>query len=118
MSPARLTARDTVANILSVIFIGGLGFFAYRLYMENRTTRRPCRQRRLVLYASATMLAFALIGTRVFWDSAARRSCSGSRSSGRPPTASPARDPRLARVLSRRALFAVARVNRHACVDR
>ncbi len=70
VSPAGLTARDTVANILSVIFISGLGFFAYRLYMENRTTLFDLPdQRRLVLYASATMLAFALIGTRVFWDS-------------------------------------------------
>ena len=70
VSPAGLTARDTVSNLLSVIFMAGLGFFAYRLYMENRTTLfdLPDR-RRLLLYGSATMLAFALIGTRRFWDS-------------------------------------------------
>jgi hypothetical protein len=70
ISPAGLTARDTVGNILSVLFIAGLGFFAYRMYMENRTTLfdLPDRQR-LALYGSATLLVFALIATRRFWDS-------------------------------------------------
>ena len=71
VSPAGLTARDTVANILSVIFLAGLGFFAYRMYMENRVALFDLPdQRRVVLYASATALAFALIATRKFWDSA------------------------------------------------
>lgn len=70
VSPAGLTAQATVSNILSVLFIAGLGFFAYRVYMENRVRLfdLPDRQR-LVLYGSATLLAFALIGTRRFWDS-------------------------------------------------
>ena len=69
ISPAGLTARDTVSNILTVIFVGGLGFFAYRMYMENRTTLFDLPdQRRVVLYGSATMLAFALIATRKLWD--------------------------------------------------
>jgi hypothetical protein len=72
VSPAGLTARDTVANILTVIFLAGLGFFAYRVYMENRTTLFDLPdQRRLVLYGSATMLAFALIATGRLWDSGA-----------------------------------------------
>jgi hypothetical protein len=70
ISPAGLTAQATVSNILSVIFLAGIGFFAYRVYMENRLTLfdLPDRQR-VVLYGSATLLAFALIGTRKFWDS-------------------------------------------------
>jgi hypothetical protein len=71
LAPAGLTARDTVSNIISVIFLGGLGFFAYRMYMENRMTLFDMpEQRRLLLYGSATALAFALIATRRFWDSA------------------------------------------------
>jgi hypothetical protein len=71
LAPAGLTARDTISNIISVIFLGGLGFFAYRMYMENRTTLFDLpEQRRLLLYGSATTLAFALIATRRFWDSA------------------------------------------------
>jgi hypothetical protein len=70
ISPAGLTARDTVANILTVLFLAGLGFFAYRVYMENRTTLFDLPdQQRLVLYGSATMLVFALIATGRFWDS-------------------------------------------------
>jgi hypothetical protein len=70
ISPAGLTARDTVGNILTVLFLGGLGFFAYRMYMENRVALfdLPDR-RRVVLYGSATMMAFALIATRELWDS-------------------------------------------------
>ncbi|MEA2125073.1 MAG: hypothetical protein QOI80_1855 [Solirubrobacteraceae bacterium] len=71
LAPAGLTARNTISNIISVIFIGGLGFFAYRMYMENRTTLFDLpEQRRMLLYGSATTLAFALIATRKFWDSA------------------------------------------------
>ena len=70
ISPTGLTARDTVANMLTVIFLAGIGFFAYRVYMENRMTLFGLPDRlRLVLYASATMLAFALIATGKFWDS-------------------------------------------------
>lgn len=69
LAPGGLTARDTISNLLSVIFLGGLGFFAFRLYMENRTTLHDLpEQRRLLLYGSATMLAFALIATNRFWD--------------------------------------------------
>ena len=69
VSPAGLTAQATVANIISVLFVAGLGFFAYRLYMENRVTLFDLpEQQRVVLYASATVLAFALIATRRFWD--------------------------------------------------
>ena len=69
VSPAGLTARNTVANVLTVVFLAGLGFFAYRVYMEHRTTLFDLPdQHRLLLYGSATMLAFALIATGKFWD--------------------------------------------------
>ena len=69
LAPGGLTARDTVANIITVIFLAGIGFFAYRMYMEHRTTLFDLPdQTRLLLYGSATVLVFALIGTRKFWD--------------------------------------------------
>ncbi len=68
LAPGGLTARDTISNIISVLFLGGLGFFAYRMYMENRLMLFDMpEQRRLLLYGSATTLAFALIATRRFW---------------------------------------------------
>ena len=71
LAPGGLTARDTVANIITVIFFGGLAFFLYRLYMERRMTLFDLpEQTRLLLYGSATMLVFALIATRKFWDQA------------------------------------------------
>ena len=70
-APGGLTAQATVSNVLGVIFIGGLGFFAYRMYMENRTTLFDLpEQRRLMLYGSAATLVFALIGTKKFWADA------------------------------------------------
>ena len=68
-APGGLTAQGTVSNIISVLFLAGLGFFAYRMYMENRMTLFDLPERnRVILYASATALAFALIATREFFD--------------------------------------------------
>jgi len=69
-APGGFTAADTVGNLITIVFIAGLAFFAYRLYMENRTTLFDLpEQRRLILYGSATLLAFALIATRRIWSS-------------------------------------------------
>ena len=71
LAPGGLTARDTVSNILSVIFLAGLSFFAYKMYMENRVALFDLpQQRRILLYGSAATLAFALIATRRMWESA------------------------------------------------
>lgn len=68
-APGGLTASSTISNIISVLFLGGLGFFAYRMYMENRMLLLDLpEQRRLLLYGSATTLAFALVATGRFWD--------------------------------------------------
>jgi heme/copper-type cytochrome/quinol oxidase subunit 4 len=69
LAPGGLTARDTVANIITVVFLAGIAFFAYRLYMEHRVALFDLpEQTRLLLYGSATALAFALVATRKFWD--------------------------------------------------
>ena len=53
-----------------MIFIGGLLFFVYRIYMERRDTifGLPERQRG-ILYASLALVAVALIATGRMWDS-------------------------------------------------
>jgi hypothetical protein len=68
-APGGLTSYSTVVNIVTVIFFAGMAFFAYRMYMENRTLLFDLpEQHRLILYGSATALAFALIATRRFWN--------------------------------------------------
>jgi hypothetical protein len=62
-------AGSTVANVLSIIFIGGLLLLGYRLYMENRATIFGLEERqRGVLYAGMALIAITLIATRRMWD--------------------------------------------------
>jgi hypothetical protein len=59
----------TINNLLGIIFIAGLLFFGYRMYMERRDTifGLPERQRG-ILYASIALAAVALIATGRMWD--------------------------------------------------
>jgi hypothetical protein len=69
LAPGGLTAQVTTSNILTVLFAGGMAFFAYRTYMERRTTLLDLSENhRLIVYGGAAMLAFALIATRRIWD--------------------------------------------------
>lgn len=62
--PGGRTGSQTVANLLSIIFLAGLGFFAYRAYMENRITLLDLEDRtRGILYGSFALVAFALVAT-------------------------------------------------------
>jgi len=62
-------AGSTIANIIAIIFIGGLLFFGYRLYMENRERIFGLEERqRGVLYAGAALIAITLVATRRMWD--------------------------------------------------
>ena len=62
-------AGSTIANIISIIFVGGLLFFGYRLYMENRETIFGLEERqRGVLYAGGALIAITLVATRRMWD--------------------------------------------------
>src|SRR3954447_17971029 len=70
LAPGGLTASHTTSNVLSIIFFGGLAFFAYRMYMENRTLLLDLPENhRLILYGSAGTLAISLIATKRIWDS-------------------------------------------------
>jgi hypothetical protein len=69
LAPGGLTASRTTSNILSILFFGGLAFFAYRLYMENRITLMDLPENhRTILYGSVGTLAITLIATRRIWD--------------------------------------------------
>jgi type IV secretory pathway TrbD component len=61
-------AANTIGNVFSVLFIGGLFFLAYRLYMERRDTILGLEERqRGLLYGALALAAFALIATHRMW---------------------------------------------------
>jgi hypothetical protein len=67
--PGGGTAANTIGNVFSVFFIGGLFFLGYRLYMERRGTIHGLEERqRGLLYGALALAAFALIATRRMWD--------------------------------------------------
>jgi hypothetical protein len=67
--PGGDTASVTISNLLGVLFIGGLLFFGYRLYMEHRETIFGLEERqRGILYASFALGAITLVATRRMWD--------------------------------------------------
>jgi hypothetical protein len=68
--PGGDTSAATINNILGLIFIGGLLFFGYRMYMENRETIFGLGERqRGILYASVALGAITLVATRRMWES-------------------------------------------------
>jgi hypothetical protein len=67
--PGGDNAGATVANVLLIIFVGGLLFLGYRLYMENRETIFGLEERqRGILYAGSALIAITLVATRRMWD--------------------------------------------------
>jgi hypothetical protein len=67
--PGGDAASVTISNLLTVVFVGGLLFLAYRLYMENRETIFGLEERqRGILYAAVALIAITLVGTRRMWD--------------------------------------------------
>jgi hypothetical protein len=67
--PGGGTAANTIGNIFSVLFIGGLFVLGYRVYMERREAILGLEERqRGLLYGALALAAFALIATRRMWD--------------------------------------------------
>ena len=67
--PGGGTSAATINNILGLIFIGGLLFFGYRMYMENRETIYGLGERqRGILYASIALAGITLVATERMWD--------------------------------------------------
>jgi hypothetical protein len=68
--PGGGTASVTINNLLGVVFIGGLLFFAYRFYMEHRESIFGLEERqRGILYAAIALGAITLVATKRMWDS-------------------------------------------------
>jgi hypothetical protein len=67
--PGGGTSALTINNVLGIVFIGGLLFFGYRLYMEHRDTIFGLGERtRGILYASLALGAITLAATSRMWD--------------------------------------------------
>jgi TRAP-type C4-dicarboxylate transport system permease small subunit len=67
--PGGAEASAVIGNVLSIIFIAGLLFLGYRLYMENRSTIFGLEERqRGILYGSVALAAITLVATRQMWE--------------------------------------------------
>jgi TRAP-type C4-dicarboxylate transport system permease small subunit len=67
--PGGDTASVTVSNLLIILFVGGLLFFGYRLYMEHRETIFGLTDRqRGILYAAAALATITIVATRRMWN--------------------------------------------------
>ncbi len=67
--PQGATAGQTISNLLSVVLLAGLSFFAFRMYMENRTSLFDLEDRlRLMLYGSVALLVITLVATSRMWN--------------------------------------------------
>ena len=60
---------DAIANVLTIVFLGGIAFFGYRLYMEHRGTLFDLEGNlRTILYFAVAAAVFAIVGTDRMWD--------------------------------------------------
>jgi hypothetical protein len=67
--PGGAEASAVIGNILSIVFVGGLLFLGFRLYMENRSSIFGLEDRqRGILYGSLALATIALVGTRRLWE--------------------------------------------------
>lgn len=68
--PGGQAGSATISNLLSVLLLGGLAFFAYRMYMENRIRLLDMEdRRRALLYGACALIAFAVVATSRLWQS-------------------------------------------------
>jgi FtsH-binding integral membrane protein len=68
--PGGSTGAAVISNLLSVIFLAGLLFFGYRMYMEHRITLFDLEDRmRTLLYGAVGLLVLAIIATGRMWES-------------------------------------------------
>jgi hypothetical protein len=67
--PGGGTASRTIENVFAVLFLAGLFFGAYRLYMGNRETLFSLDERqRGLLYGALALAGFAIVATTRLWD--------------------------------------------------
>jgi hypothetical protein len=62
-------ASVTISNLLWIVFIGGLLFLGYRMYMEHHETIFGLTERqRGLLYAALALATITIVATRRMWD--------------------------------------------------
>jgi uncharacterized protein YacL len=67
--PGGDTASVTISNLLTIIFVAGMLFFGYRLYMEHRDTIFGLTDRqRGIAYAAVALAIITLVATQRMWD--------------------------------------------------
>jgi hypothetical protein len=67
--PGGNTASVTISNLLTVVFVGGLLFFGYRMYMEHRESILGLADRqRGILYAAVALATITIVATRRMWN--------------------------------------------------
>jgi len=67
--PGGSTGAATISNVLSIAFVAGLLFLAYRTYMEQRSNLEILEDRlRGILYGCLALIAITLVATSRLWD--------------------------------------------------
>jgi hypothetical protein len=67
--PGGERASVTISNLLTIVFVGGLLFFGYRIYMEHRETIFGLAERqRGILYAASALATITIVATRRMWQ--------------------------------------------------
>jgi TRAP-type C4-dicarboxylate transport system permease small subunit len=62
-------ASMTISNLLWIVFVGGMLFFGYRMYMEHRDSIFSLTERqRGILYAALALATITLVATRRMWE--------------------------------------------------
>ena len=80
--PGGDAAGRTIDNLLGIIFLGGLLFLGYRIYMERKETIFGLEERqRGIFYASVALAAITLVATGRMWEEGGIGAICGSPSS-------------------------------------
>ena len=67
--PGGQTGARTISNLLTIVFVAGLLFLGYRVYMEQRSNLGLLDDRvRALLYGALAVLVITLVATRRLWD--------------------------------------------------
>jgi hypothetical protein len=70
--PGGGTAADTVLTAFSMAFLAAIGFFAYRLYMQNQLTLATLRDsQRALLFGAVAVIVLMIVGIDELLDTSA-----------------------------------------------